>query len=214
METKRGNTLNLSDEEPRLGKFPATESRLTASSACREGGMVNYCLMIAKFLFGSMRLTVIMVEQYGNLYTWQCWKQWVLFKLHSALVLPWHSTATCKQLPLILPLPVGTLIQSANDDILSPSAPLEAGVSGLEVSMWLLYTGCCAGSTDAEFPGWFFLPKLFSLLQITGRLISTNLIPRADTQTHLSPPSWSILHSTVRVIFLKWQWRARGVAQG
>lgn len=69
METKRGNTLNLSDEEPRLGKFPATESRLTASSACREGGMVNYCLMIARFLFGSMGLTVIMVEQYGNLYT-------------------------------------------------------------------------------------------------------------------------------------------------
>lgn len=170
--------------------------------------------MIARFLFGSMGLTVIRVAQYGNLYTWQCWKEWVLCKVHSTLALPWPSTASCKPSHNSLLLPVGTLIQSANDDIVSPSATTEARVSGQEVSTWLLYTGCCAGSTVEEFPGRLFLPKLFSLLWITGRLFSTNHIPRADTQTHLSSPSWSILHSTLRVIFLKRQWRARGVAQG
>lgn len=69
METIRRNIPNISDEELRLGKFPATESRLAANSACREAGVVSYCLMIARFLFGSMGLMVMMVAQYGDLYT-------------------------------------------------------------------------------------------------------------------------------------------------
>lgn len=70
METKRRNIPNLSDEEPRLGKLAAaTERRLAARSACREGGVASHCLMIAGFLFGSVGLPVMMVAQYGDLYT-------------------------------------------------------------------------------------------------------------------------------------------------
>lgn len=69
MEATWRNIPNLSDEESRLGKFAATESRLAARSTCREGGVVSYRLMIAGFLFGSVGLAVMMVAQYGDLYT-------------------------------------------------------------------------------------------------------------------------------------------------